>query len=157
MVVIMFWNSKKKLKILAFSGGAEMGEVSIRIAKALEDHLKKLDSQKNLIEYFDVVAGNSIGYIITSCLIVPSDKNPKKPKFTLDKCIKNFDKDLNSINSNINMWDKLSLILNSKNTTWNKFLLFSIKSMASKVLIRFFTSFMWCDLLYVSGTVYIWY
>ena len=124
MVVIMFWNSKKKLKILAFSGGAEMGEVSIRIAKALEDHLKKLDSQKNLIEYFDVVAGNSIGYIITSCLIVPSDKNPKKPKFTLDKCIKNFDKDLNSINSNINMWDKLSLILNSKNTTWNKFLLF---------------------------------
>lgn len=115
MVVIMFWNSKKKLKILAFNGGAEMGEVSIRIAKALEDHLKKLDSQKNLIEYFDVVAGNSIGSIITSCLIVPSDKNPKKPKFTLDECIKNFDKDLNSINSNINMWDKLSLILIFKN------------------------------------------
>ncbi len=115
MVVFMFWNGKKKLKVLAFSGGAEMGEVSIRIAKALEDHLKKLDSQKNLIEYFDVVTGNSIGSIITSCLVVPSDKNPKKLKFTLDECIKNFNKDLNSINSNINIWDKLSLILNFKN------------------------------------------
>jgi patatin-like phospholipase/acyl hydrolase len=115
MVVIMFWNSKKKLKILAFSGGAEMGEVSIRIAKALEDNLKKIHPQKNLIEYFDVVTGNSIGSIITSCLVVPSEKNPKKPKFTLDECIKNFNKDLNSINSNINIWDKLSLIFGFKN------------------------------------------
>ena len=115
MVVFMFWNSKKKLKVLAFSGGAEMGEVSIRIAKALEDHLRKINPEKNLIEYFDVVTGNSIGSIITACLIVPSGENPKKPKFTLDECIKNFNKDLNSINSNINIWDKISLVIGLKN------------------------------------------
>ena len=111
----MFWNSKKKLKVLAFSGGAEMGEVSIRIARALENHLKKIDPQKNLVEYFDVIAGNSVGSIITSCLIIPSDKNPKKPKYTLNECIKSFNKDLNSINSNVNIWDKLLLILGFKN------------------------------------------
>ena len=74
-----------------------------------------MDTQKNLIEYFDVVTGNSIGSIITSCLVIPSDKNPKKPKFTLDECIKIFNKDLNSINSNINIWDKLLVFFNFTN------------------------------------------
>ena len=86
----MFWNNKMKLKILAFDGGAEKGEISIKIAKALESQLKKIEPQKNLIEYFDVATGNSIGSVIASCLVIPSDNNPKKSKYTVDECIKNF-------------------------------------------------------------------
>ena len=65
----MFWNNKKKLKILAFDGGFEKGEISIRIAKALESHLKKIEHQKNLIEFFDVGVSVSVGSIILSCLV----------------------------------------------------------------------------------------
>ncbi|WHA05262.1 patatin-like phospholipase family protein [Candidatus Bandiella numerosa] len=111
----MFWNSKKKLKILAFDGGAEKGEISIKIAKALESQLKKIEPQKNLIEYFDVATGNSIGSVIASCLVIPSDNNPKKSKYTVDECIKIFNKALKSVNISISIWDKLSLILGFKN------------------------------------------
>ncbi len=111
----MFWNNKKKLKILAFDGGSEKGEISIRIAKALESHLKKIEPQKNLIEFFDVGVSVSVGSIILSCLVIPSDNNSKKPKYTVDECIKIFNKALNSINSSINIWDKLSLFLGFKN------------------------------------------
>ena len=113
----MFWNSKKKLKILAFDGGAEKGEISIKIAKALESQLKKIEPQKNLIEYFDVAIGNSIGSVIASCLAIPSVENPKIPKFTLDECIKKFNKEFSSVSSDIKIWDMLTLVLGSKNHT----------------------------------------
>ena len=110
----MFWNNKE-LKILSFSGGAEKGEFSIRIAKALNVRVKKIDPKKDLVEHFDVITGNSIGSIITACLVMPSDKNPNKPKYSINDCIEIFDKDLHNINSNIGLGDKISLILNIKN------------------------------------------
>ncbi|EDV18496.1 hypothetical protein TRIADDRAFT_62987, partial [Trichoplax adhaerens] len=111
----MFSSNSKELKVLSFSGGAEKGEFSIRIAKALNDKLKIINSNKELVEYFHVITGNSIGSILSSCLIIPSDKNKNKPKHSLDECIKIFDNDLHNINSNIGLKDKIKLFLNLKN------------------------------------------
>ena len=71
--------------------------------------------KKNLVEHFGVITGNPIGSIITACLVIPSEKNPNKPKYSINDCIKIFDKDLHNINSNIGLGDKISLILNIKN------------------------------------------
>ena len=113
----MFWNSKKKLKILAFEGGAQTAMVSVIIAKALEEQLKKIDPKKNLIDYFDIGAGTSSGSAAIACLAIPSVKNPKIPKFTLDECIKKFNKEFSSVSSDIKIWDMLTLVLGSKNHT----------------------------------------
>jgi len=111
----MFWNNKKKLKVLAFDGGAERGEFSMRITWELEKNLHKIDPTKNLIEYFNDIGASSVGSIIASCLVIPSDNNPKKPKYTVDECNKIFNKALKSVNISISIWDKLSLLLGFKN------------------------------------------
>ena len=111
MVVFMFWNSKKKLKVLAFSGGSQKSVISLIIALKLEKELKKFNPDKEFIEYFDTVTAVSSGSIVASCLVIPSDKNPKKPKYSLNDCYKFFTKGSDD--------------LNSKNTTWNKLLLFA--------------------------------
>ena len=61
----MFSSNSKELKVLSFSGGAEKGEFSIRIAKALNDKLKIINSNKELVEYFHVITENSIGLILS--------------------------------------------------------------------------------------------
>ena len=109
-VIFMFWNSKKKLKVLAFSGGTQKGIVSLIIALKLDSELKKYNPEKEFIEYFDTVTAVSSGSIIASCLVIPSDENPKKPRYSLYDCCKFFTQGSDG--------------LNSKNTTWNKFLLF---------------------------------
>ena len=48
----MFWNSKKKLKILAFEGGAQKAMVSVIIAKALGGAIKKNRSKKKSYRLF---------------------------------------------------------------------------------------------------------
>ena len=109
-VIFMFWNSKKKLKVLAFSGGTQKGIVSLIIALKLDSELKKYNPEKEFIEYFDTVTAVSSGSIIASCLVIPSDENPKKPRYSLYDCCKFFTQGSDG--------------LNSKNTTWKKFLLF---------------------------------
>ena len=89
-VIFMFWNSKKKLKVLAFSGGTQKGIVSLIIALKLDSELKKYNPEKEFIEYFDTVTAVSSGSIIASCLVIPSDENPKKPRYSLYDCCKFF-------------------------------------------------------------------
>ena len=101
----MFWNTQKKLKVLAFSGGSQKSIISLIIDLKLEGELKKYNPEKEFIEYFDTVTAVSSGSIVASCLVIPSDANPKKPKYSLDDCCKFFTQGSDG--------------LNSKNTTWN--------------------------------------
>ena len=111
----MFWSKKNQFKLLSFSGGSEKAIVSLILALKLENELKKYNPKKEFIEYFDAVTALSSGSFIAGCLVIPSEKNPKKPEYSLNDCIKIFDQDMHNINSNIGLEDKISLILNIKN------------------------------------------
>ena len=107
----MFWSNKNKFKLLSFSGGSEKGIISLILALKLENELKKHNPEKEFIEYFDAVTALSSGSLIAGCLVAPSEATPKKPKNSLKDCMKLFNNGFE--------------IIGTKNTTWNKILLFA--------------------------------
>ena len=51
----MYWNKNSKFNLLSISGGSQRGVVSLAIALKLENALKKINPNKEFIEYFDAI------------------------------------------------------------------------------------------------------
>ncbi|RST69958.1 patatin-like phospholipase family protein [Candidatus Aquarickettsia rohweri] len=114
----MFWskNEKQNFKVLSISGGTQKGFVSLIIAIKLESELKKLNPNKEFIEYFNTIIAVSSGSLIASCLVIPSEKNPKKPKYSLSECYKSFNQGSNILNKEITHWNKFLVYAGLKNS-----------------------------------------
>ena len=107
----MYWNKNNKFNLLSISGGSQRGVVSLAIALKLENALKKINPNKEFIEYFDAITAVSSGSLLASCLVLPSEKNSKKPKYSLSYCYK--------------FYNEGSINLNKSLTIWNIFLVFT--------------------------------
>ena len=107
----MYWNKNNKFNLLSISGGSQRGVVSLAIALKLENALKKINPNKEFIEYFDAITAVSSGSLLASCLVLPSEKNSKKPKYSLSYCYK--------------FYNEGSITLNKSLTIWNIFLVFT--------------------------------
>ncbi|TNF66645.1 MAG: hypothetical protein EP298_08130 [Gammaproteobacteria bacterium] len=68
----------KKICILSIFGGGVRSVFSAMVLQELESRLNKKSAQKiRLIDYFDLVAGTSIGGLIAALILSPVDKNNK--------------------------------------------------------------------------------
>jgi len=71
-------------RILSIDGGGIRGIIPGMVVAELEDRLRALTNNPDthISDYFDFFSGTSTGGILTSILLFPSEKDPKRPKFS---------------------------------------------------------------------------
>jgi uncharacterized protein len=74
----------KLTRILSIDGGGIRGVIPAYALTVLEKKLQEKTGDPNarVADFFDLVAGTSIGGILTAVLLCPDQNNPKRPKFT---------------------------------------------------------------------------
>ncbi len=82
-------NNKKLTRILSIDGGGIRGILPGQILVALEEKLKKFDTNPDarIADYFDLIAGTSTGGILACMYLTPTDKKNKRPKFSAKKAV----------------------------------------------------------------------
>lgn len=85
--VARYFNMSKPFKILSIDGGGVRGILSGHLLVALEQKLqqKSGNPEARIADYFDMIAGNSTGGILT-CLYLMPDAN-KRPLFTAEQAV----------------------------------------------------------------------
>ena len=81
---------QKKYRILAIDGGGVRGLIPIQCLKSIEERLRKKvgNLNANIMDYFDLVSGVSVGSILMSLLIAPEIAGSKKAKYTVEEAHK---------------------------------------------------------------------
>ena len=69
-------------KVLSIDGGGIRGIIPGQILVEMEREFKI-----NIADHFDLIAGTSTGGILACAYLLPSDKNPKKPKFNAGEVV----------------------------------------------------------------------
>ncbi|MCL6259867.1 patatin-like phospholipase family protein [Aquiflexum sp. TKW24L] len=79
----------KKVTIISIDGGGIRGIIPGTILALMEQKLQDrlLDPDARLVDYVDFVAGTSTGGILGCGMLMPSESNPKKPKYTLSEVV----------------------------------------------------------------------
>ncbi len=82
-------NQTKLTRILSIDGGGIRGIIPGQVLVALEEKLKTLDNNPDakIADYFDLIAGTSTGGILTCIYLCPSEKNPKRPRFSAKEAV----------------------------------------------------------------------
>jgi len=77
----------KLVRILAIDGGGIRGILPGQILVQLEAHLRKLDPQARIADYFDLIAGTSTGGILCCLYLFPDPENPGRPLFSATEAV----------------------------------------------------------------------
>lgn len=80
----MFSLRRRPIRILSLDGGGARGALSTLLLTALEQEIRHQSGNPDahLAEYFDLIAGTSIGGIITALLTAPNWTEPDKPRYS---------------------------------------------------------------------------
>ena len=73
-----------RVRILSIDGGGVRGIIPSEVLVTLEELLKKNSGRENarLVDYFDIIAGTSIGGILTAMYLCPDKNNYGRPMFS---------------------------------------------------------------------------
>jgi len=76
---------QKIYRVLSIDGGGVRGLIPIQCLKSIEERLRKKvgNPSANLIDYFDLVSGVSVGSILVGMMVVPELAEIKRPKYTI--------------------------------------------------------------------------
>lgn len=96
-------------KILSIDGGGIRGIIPGQILVHLERELQKdtEDPTARLAEYFDFMAGTSTGGILVSLLLAPSEKDPKKARFSAQEAVDLYIQHGNNI-FDLDIWQEIT-------------------------------------------------
>ncbi|SHJ31370.1 Patatin-like phospholipase/acyl hydrolase [Clostridium cavendishii DSM 21758] len=74
----------RPIRILSIDGGGVRGIIPSQVLVGVEDLIKKHIGREEarISDYFDIIAGTSIGGILTAMYLCPDENNPKRPKFS---------------------------------------------------------------------------
>jgi uncharacterized protein len=85
--------TKPTIRILSIDGGGIRGIIPVMVLDALEKAIqKKMGDDARLADYFDFIAGTSIGGIIACALLTPEDENAHKSKYSAEDILGLFEK-----------------------------------------------------------------
>ncbi len=85
--------TKPTIRILSIDGGGIRGIIPVMVLDALEKAIQKKEGdQARLADYFDFIAGTSIGGIIACALLTPIDENTPKSKYSAEDILGLFEK-----------------------------------------------------------------
>lgn len=79
----------KLFRVLSIDGGGMRGILSGELLVALEKKIQKKSGNPaaRIADYFDMVAGNSTGGILTCLYLCPDDENPTRPKYSAEDAV----------------------------------------------------------------------
>lgn len=89
-------------RILSIDGGGVKGIIPSQILITLENILQKQSGRKDarIADYFDLIAGTSVGGILTAMYLCPDKDNPQRPRFSAEEVTKIFNEECKYIFTN---------------------------------------------------------